>query len=408
MKEKITARNSERGMYGLPLKVEFCKKCVISNQRPSSVVEFKNKPGDKKNTISFDSEGVCDACRFAERKSTIDWNEREKQLKDLLNRFRSKDGRYDVVVPGSGGKDSIKVAWLLKYKYGMHPLLVTWPPHLYTPMGRRNFDAWLNAGFDNITYTPNQKVHRLLTKFAFLNLANPFQPFIIGQKNLAPKVSVQHRIPLVMYGENQAEYGNPIRDNETPKQNPAFYSSEEKLDEIYLGGISARELMKEHGLVRGDLEPYLPVDPSRMQENGTEFHYFGYYVNWDPMECYYFAVENTDFYPNDERTPGGWGKYSSIDDKIDWLHFYTTFVKFGIGRATHDAAQEIRNNHITRDEGVRLVRRFDGEFPYQYFEENLAYMGISKEAFFKKIDEARPPHLWKRVNGSWELKHCVE
>ena len=104
-------------------------------------------------------------------------------------------------------------AHILKYKYRMHPILITWPPHIYTRVGRRNFEAWLNSGFTNYTYWPNQKVHRLLTRLAFLKLVHPFQPFIIGQKNLAPKFSAQLNIPLVIYGENEAEYGNPIADN---------------------------------------------------------------------------------------------------------------------------------------------------------------------------------------------------
>ena len=58
------------------------------------------------------------------------------------------------------------------------------------------------------------------------------------------------------------------------------------------------------------------------------------------------------------RTQGTYSKYNSIDDKIDDLHYYTTYIKFGIGRATYDASQEIRNNHITREEGVALVNPF--------------------------------------------------
>jgi predicted PP-loop superfamily ATPase len=137
------------GRFGLPLEVKFCKKCTTSNQRPQTSVEFKNKKSSKKNFIEFDEEGVCAACRYAESKKNIDWNEREKELIELLNRFRRDDGRFDVVVPGSGGKDSVMTAHILKYKYNMNPLLVTWPPILYTEIGRRNFNSWLNMGFAN-------------------------------------------------------------------------------------------------------------------------------------------------------------------------------------------------------------------------------------------------------------------
>ena len=136
----------------------------------------------------------------------------------------------------------------------------------------------------------------------------------------------------------------------------------------------------------------------------------GYYLKWDQQECYYYAFENTGFAPNTERTEGTFSKYVGIDDKIDRFHFYTTFIKFGIGHATYDAAQEIRMEKITRDEGVRLVRKFDSEFPKKYFEEFLDYIDIDEEKFWKIINSYRSPHLWeyKKANKSWRLKHQVE
>lgn len=135
------------------------------------------------------------------RKKKVDWEERERGLRDLCDRYRRKDGRYDVLIPGSGGKDSFFASHILKHEYDMNPLTVTWAPHMYTDVGWRNMVHWLKAGFDNILVTPNPKVHAILTRLAFVNLVNPFQPFIIGQKNVAPKVAAQHDLELVMYGE---------------------------------------------------------------------------------------------------------------------------------------------------------------------------------------------------------------
>ncbi len=92
--------------YGLPREVTFCKRCVMSNQRPSSYPEFKHTSARVTPTLHIDEEGVCDACRYAERKELIDWEAREKELTRLLDRSRRSDGQYDCVVPGSGGKDS--------------------------------------------------------------------------------------------------------------------------------------------------------------------------------------------------------------------------------------------------------------------------------------------------------------
>jgi N-acetyl sugar amidotransferase len=395
------------GRYGLPLDIQFCKKCAMNNQRPSSTVEFKNKPGEVKKAIVFDEHGVCDACNFAEKKKSIGWSDRERELKELCDRHRRTDGRYDVVVPGSGGKDSVMAAHVLKYKYGMNPILVTWPPAIYTDIGRRNFDAWINAGFANYTYNQNKKVHRTLTRLAFEKLCHPFQPFILGQKNLAPKMSALLDIPLVIFGENEAEYGNAIKDNDKPTRDPKYYSAENQMADLYLGGVSAQQLMEEYKFTLADLEAYLPVDPYRIEKVGTEVHYLGYYLKWHPQETYYFSVENSDFMPNDFRTEGSFSKYSSLDDMIDWLHYYTTYTKFGIGRATYDAAQEIRNGDITRDEGIALIKRFDGEFPEIYQPQCLEYMGITQERFLEVIEEFRTPHLWDETPSGWALKKPI-
>jgi N-acetyl sugar amidotransferase len=395
------------GRYGLPLEIKYCKKCTMSNQRPSSSVEFKNKPGDVKRAINFDNEGVCEACRYAEKKKSINWDDRELQLIELCDRFRRNDGRYDVVVPGSGGKDSVMAAHLLKYKYGMNPILVTWPPALYTKIGYQNFQAWLNSGFANYTYQQNRRLHRFLTKNAFEKLCHPFQPFILGQKNLAPRMSVLLDIPLVIYGENEAEYGNAIDDNEKPTRDRKYYSAENSIKDLYLGGVSADELLHKYGFTLADLESYFPSNPYDLEEVGTEVHYLGYYTKWHPQETYYYAVENSDFMPNFHRTEGSFSKYSSLDDKIDWLHYHTTMTKFGIGRATYDAAQEIRNGDITRSEGVALIKRFDGEFPEMYIKDCCEYMGITLERYHQVIEEFRTPHLWEKQNGVWQLKHPI-
>lgn len=399
--------STPQAFYGLPAEVKFCKRCTISNQRPSSVVEFKNRPSDKKPTIEFDADGVCSACRFADIKEKVDWKAREERLLELCAKHRSKDGRYDCIIPGSGGKDSAFTSHLLKYKYGMNPLTVTWAPHKYTEIGFRNLQSWIHAGLDNMLYSPNGKLHRLLTRLAFENLVHPFQPFIIGQRLIGPRFSAMYGVPLVFYGENQAEYGNNIAENDRPTMDPSFYVEKPDLETLTLGGLSVAELMKQHGIDKRDLNPYLPVDGERLRALGTEVHYLSYYVKWDPQECFYYAAENTGFQTNPERTEGSYSKYSSIDDKIDPLHYYTTYIKFGIGRATYDSAQEIRNNKITREEGVALVKRFDHEFPKKFFAEILEYMGITEERFWEVIDKARSPHLWERVNGEWKLKHQV-
>lgn len=393
--------------YGLPEKVVFCKRCVMSNQRPASAVEFKHTIESKKVTLRINAEGVCDACLHADEKARIDWKKREDELLQLLDKHRRKDGEYDCLVPGSGGKDSAYQAHVLKYKYGMHPLTVTWPPILYTDYGYKNFKNWIDVGgFDNVSFNRNGKVMKLLTRLGIENLFHPFQTFMLGQKNLAPKLAAKFGIPLIFYGENEAEYGNPLADNAKSLRDKSYYMFE-NLDEIYLGGVSIRELVEKHGVALGDLMSFLPAHAAELEKAAIEVHYLGYYLRWTPEEVYYYAVENTGFKARPFRTQGTYSKYNSIDDKIDDLHYYTTFIKFGIGRATYDASQEIRNNHVTREEGVALVKKFDGEFPDKYFNEIMDYLGMKPERFMELCDQFRSPHLWTKADGQWKLRHTV-
>jgi N-acetyl sugar amidotransferase len=410
--------------FGLPLEVRFCTRCVVSNQRPNSTVEYEHTVESRKETIAFGEDGVCDACRFAEHKRlTIDWAARRAELEELCARFRRDDGAYDCLVPGSGGKDSFYAAHVLKHELGMHPLTVTWAPHIYTDWGWRNFQSWIHAGFDNVLHSPNGRVHRLLTRLAVENLFHPFQPFIIGQKALAPRVAAEHGISLVFFGENEAEYGNPVVDNESARRDWAYFAGHDQ-SRIYLGGTPLSELKEGYGLDEADLLPYLPADPDALERTGVEVHYLGYYLRWHPQSAYYYAVEHGGFQASPERTPGTYSKYNSIDDRIDDLHYYTTFVKFGIGRATYDAAQEIRSGDITRPEGVALVRRFDGEFPERFAEECFRYLSlperefpvahrrfeqplVDRDYFDHLADRFRSPHLWQHDGSGWTPRHTI-
>ena len=382
----------------------FCKKCVISNYRPSSVVEFENKKSDKKPYINFKN-GVCSACIFKEIKEQINWQERRNELEVLCDKHRSTDGTYDCIVPGSGGKDSSFTSHYLKTEMGMNPLTVTWAPHIYTKNGWENFQAWINkGGFDNYLIHPNGEVHRRLTNLAFKKLGHPFQPFIIGQRMVGPRMSILHNIPLVFYGENQAEYGNNIEDNYSPFMDNKYFSTpdnSENLDNFYLSGYSEYELVQNHKIDPNYLNIYKPINIKDIDNTGTEVHYLGYYYKWDPQEMYYYSVENTGFRANDVRTQGSYSKYSGIDDKIDWLHYYMTVIKFGIGRATYDASQEIRNEKITREEGIALVNKYDNEFPEIYFDEILQYLNISENQFWEIVDSFRSPLFWKKNGDNW-------
>ena len=413
-------------LFGLPSTVQFCDSCTYSNQKPNSESEFRFKLGDSKSGLNFYG-NTCSACHYNKtNKSIIDWEERHQLLSDLCDKHRSTDGSYDCIVPGSGGKDSFYAALTLKNVYNMNPLTVTWAPHIYTQWGWKNFQAWIDSGLPNYLYHPNGGTHRFLSRLALENIFHPFQPFIIGQYSFPLKCSLKFNIPLVFYGENSAEYGNSLDDNLSPNTKYHKIAMTDSDSDFFVAGISSQELSSRYGLSPESLSDYRPLEASLIQDNKIEWHYLGYYLKWHPQDNYYFSTRHG-FTPAPERNSGSYSRYSSLDDKLDDFNFYCHYIKYGLGRATFDTSQEIRNNEITLEEAHHLLRRFDGEYPSRFESDLFEYWSVNKipganqkmyEAFpqpqvdrnyFTNLtNRFRSPHLWAydNLNQEWSLKHA--
>jgi N-acetyl sugar amidotransferase len=400
----MTTSNKNYSLYGLPEVVEHCSNCLMTNQKPHSVNETTNKAGSDKKGMTIHEDGLCDACHYSKKKDDgIDWEAREAKLLNTLEKFRRNDGRYDCIVSGSGGKDSMMVAYLLKYKYRMHPLTVTYAPLLYSDVGWRNMQNWINVGgFDNVLFSPNGKVSGILAREAFFNLYHPIQPFKFGLKQFAVKMALRFGIDLVMYGEPWTEYGSStLNAVDSPTFDASFYIND--ASDLYISGLHTDVLKGKYGFSDNDLAPYIPLTSSDVKGRKITIETLGWYVRWDPQNAYYYAVDNCGFESDTQRTDGTYGKYSSIDDKFESLHYYCHYIKFGIGRTRFDASQEIRNGHITREEAIALAQKYEGEFPARFHKDCLKFMGITEEEFTRRTDEARSPHLWKKVAGEWRL-----
>jgi N-acetyl sugar amidotransferase len=388
-------------------KVIFCSKCVESNQRYVSSIQHEDAKETYKNRTSFNqTTNICSACLYFEKKKKINWDLKEKQLKEICNRFRKNDGSYDILIPGSGGKDSSWVSHIMKSKYKMNPLTVTWAPHMYTDIGYQNFQNWINSGFDNILFTPNPKVHKILTRLAFENLLHPFQPFALGQLYWPVKAAIQHGIKFIMYGDAQAEKaGDDDLWQGGVSINPKVFTYKNKKD-LFFGGVNYYDL-KKYGINEHDIKPYMPIEEKEFIKHDIENLVLPFFENQNPHTNYYLAAEKSNFKPREQRSDGTYSKYTSIDDKIDDLHHYTWFIKTGRGRCTDDAALEVRNRIIDRDEAVALVRKYDGEYPKTFLKENLEYLDLTEEKFNEIIDKFRPKHLWEKKDGKWFLKSAV-
>ncbi len=385
----------DRQLNILPKEIKFCKTCVVSNQRPR---------------ISFDKNGICDACNYATQKNlNIDWSIRELELNKILNKYRSENGNYDVLVPGSGGKDSSYVANLLKNKYGMNPLCITCAPFSYTNIGLENLHNFIDSGFENIVYYPRGDIYRKLARAAFELVGDPFLPFIYTQKAKAFRVAKQYGIKLIFYGENgEVEYGGSKDTIDVPFEPISDWTKK------YFKGMGFKELLNmsiKKGIIdkksvnESLYEQYTPPAIEEVENLGIQMHWMSYYQKWDPQENFYYAAKYSNFTPKmDGRSEGTYTRHSSLDDKTDGLHYYLGFIKFGMGRATRDAMTDIYRGHITRDDAVKLVRKYDGEFPikdYNFFSE---YCDIDDNDFWKIINNFRKKsNVWKKDKNEWTL-----
>ena len=394
--EKVKIFDSQ--LSKLPKKIKFCKRCVVSNQRPRTIL---------------DKEGVCNACRHAERKfyGGINWDQREQELMKLLDKHRSKDGSWDVIVPSSGGKDSAYVAHQLKERYGMHPLTITWAPFLYTETGWQNYANMIQRGFDGLIFWQNGILHRKLARIAFELKGDPFEPFVYGQRALAFSLACKFNIPLMMYGENgEVEYGGSFKNNDIPCELPKDWANfyykghgfEKLVEEGYKMGIFQKEELE-----NTEFHFYNPPPIKKVKKLKLEMHWYSYYHRWIPQENFYYASKNTGFEASDRRTEATYTKYTSMDDQIDPFHWITGYMKFGLGRATREACSDIRCGHITREEGVSLVHRYDHEFPADSFKMFLAYVDLDEKKFWELMNRYRSEHVWKKEGSIWKLKTIV-
>ena len=383
----------------MPKKIFFCTKCLNSNLRPR---------------LTFDKHGVCDACQYAYKKhNLIDWQDRDRMLKKLCNKYRSKDGSHDVIVPTSGGKDSCYVAYQLKFNYGMNPLCVSWAPAIYTDIGWVNMKKFTKL-FDTIIYIPDRSMHSKLTRIAFEEFGDPFQPWHYGQQGYPLQVAMKYKIPFIMYGENQdAEYGGGKR-----KQAKAEETLKERYENQRLRVKKGVDTLVEIGIKKkifhkslkkkiNLLHDYRLPNQSEINKSKIKIYFFSFFNKWIPQQNYYFAQDKMGFKIGSSRSQGTFTSYTSLDDKLDELYYYMQYIKFGFGRCTSEASIDIRDNYISRKEGISLVKLYDGELPDQDLDEILEYMNISKKEFSKIVDKFRSKNLWTKKNGKWHLNHKI-
>jgi len=344
---------------------------------------------ETKPDLSFDEEGICDACRSAELKNRIDWDARHGELIEILERYRSKDGtNYDCVIPVSGGKDStFQVMKILELGY--NPLCVTWSACSYTDIGRHNIENMQRLGVDHIQFTPNPDVYRAMFAEAFRRVGDGCWPCHVGIWTYPIRVAVNYGVPLLIYGEQpQLEYGGPASSPYEPVMNRRWMEE--------FGGLLGNrieDMLGVNGITERDLIPYRYPTDDELLAAGVSAIFLGYYMKWDARKQLQ-TVMQTDFRINTDvadvgDTPhqeGTFTNYENLDGKFVGVHDYLKFLKFGFGRATDHASIDIRNERIGREEAIGLVRKYEGKVPRRYLTEFLEFVGMSEDEFYETLD----------------------
>jgi N-acetyl sugar amidotransferase len=371
---------------GIMNSIKYCRKCLTPSSRPR---------------IVFDDQGVCNACRHSENKDVgIDWNERKKEFLELIEPYRSKNGEWDCVVPWSGGKDSSYVAYRLKYEFGMNPLLVTVSPQIPTEVGVYNREMMIQAGFNQLFFRPDQKIHRHLARRFFIERGDQKIPWTANVNAIPILVATKFKIPLVFYAEHgESEYGGKVLSEQSKKMRDFTEVLEHQI------GDDPRNWVDDV-VTEKDLSPYQYPDIEEVRAVGVKAMYFGYFFRWSMFENFEYIKSKVDFRTHPAgRTPGTFTSWDSIDDKSDCLYYYMQFVKFGFGRAIRDASRMIQNNHMTREEGFKLAKLYDGESNIEFLKDMQEYLNLSDKEFWNIVDKHRNQEIWKKENGQWILKH---
>ena len=365
--------------------MKFCTKCLYPDTKPG---------------LHFDENGVCFACKWHELKNTIDWNSRKKELEKILDKYKNKDGNsYDCIIPISGGKDSHYLAYVIIKEFGLKPLLVNFHPLDQTAIGRQNLENLKSLGADCIEFTPNPLVYKKLAKFGLVELGDYQWPEHLGIFTIPYKIAAQYKIPLLIWAETPNEYG--VGDNYD-----GMYINDRKFQEkfqgFFLDKIKPEDMVK-YNFEKRDLLPYFFPSQKETDDIGITGIFLGSYLKWDIFKQM-DIVKSVGFKEDKITKEGTYDSWENLDVKYTVFHDYFKFLKFGFGRTTDHVSIEIRYGRMTRDEGLKRIKKFEGKIPTQYLDEFLTESELTKEEFLDICEKFTNKDLFKKDENDMLLR----
>lgn len=329
---------------------------------------------DTKPDLHFNENGVCAACTSYEQRTSIDWDARKSEFDEIIRRSRSlSKSKWDCVVPVSGGKDS--TAQVLKMlELGLRPLCITATTCDLSDLGRLNIENIKNLGVDYVEFSPNPLIRKKLNRIGLEELGDISWPEHVGIFTIPVRAAVQFRTPLIVWGENsQNEYGGPA----SASQDSIL--SRRWLEEFGgLLGMRVSDLVDNYGISDRDLVFYDYPSDAELLEVGVTGLFLGYYFPWDGLSNYLIAQAHG-FKSYGKNVEGSILDYENLDNYQTGIHDYFKFLKFGFGRTTDLVSTHLRRGRITRNQGLELIRKHDGKYPW-------TYLGKSLDKILDKMD----------------------
>jgi len=374
--------------------VEYCKRCMY--------------PKNAKPTIIFDEKGICSGCRYHESRSRIDWNEREKLFAQLVEEAKAeakvRGNVYDCIVPVSGGKDSTFQVWFMKEKYGMNPLLVAYNHTFNTPAGLRNLENLLEkSGCDLVRGSVNYKSAVKLATSMLKKVGDITWHYHAGITTFPIQMAVKYQIPFIFWGEEGFSELTGMFQLDDFVEFKKWARKEHDMR-----GFEPKDLVEDptNDIEWKDVAPYIYPSDDEIEDLNLRGIYLSNYIEWEAKAQSETVMKEWGFesvrYPKDRS----FVQYSKIDDHANDVHDYLKYLKFGYGRGTDEASYEIRRGRLTREEGARLVAKYDHIEP-KTLKIYLELLNMSSKEFYNLVEDMRDPEIWEKQNGIWTTSDSI-
>ena len=372
--------------------MKYCKKCLQTDTRPG---------------ITFDEKGVCPACNYHESLQEVDWEERRKEIDEIVAFGKSHNqSGYDCIIGVSGGKDSTRQAIYVKEVLKMKPLLVclSYTPEQVSQRGVDNISNMINHGFDCITINPAPQLWRKLMRKAFFEFSNYGKSTELALFSSVPRLAIAYQIPLIWWGENTALQ---LGDMNVLGKSGSDGNNIRKMNTLKGGDIS---WLLSDEVKKNQILQYCYPSEKEMEQANLKITFLGYFWdNWSLLDNGNFSalrgLEIRNEPPQDIGDPLG---VTALDEDWVTLNQMIKYFKYGFGKVTDYANEDIRNKRITMEEAIKMTEKFDGRCSDKYIKSFSDYIGITIEEFWEQVDKSVNRELFERdSNGKWKAKFKV-